>query len=78
MSSSTDLQGLVNALETQLPNAEIRFCVLHLYANMKKEYRGAAVRKYLWYAARSTSEYNFSKNMEALKKVHSLFMTANY
>lgn len=27
-------KGLVNALESQVPSAEMRFCIMHLYRNL--------------------------------------------
>ncbi|XP_074327963.1 uncharacterized protein LOC141665879 [Apium graveolens] len=38
-------QGLINALEGVVPNAEHKFCVMHLYQNMHKEFKGLIVVK---------------------------------
>ncbi|XP_017256606.1 uncharacterized protein LOC108226176 [Daucus carota subsp. sativus] len=62
-------KGLVRALETEVPEAEHRFCVMHLYKNLWKEHKGIGVRRLLWSAARSTTPYHFNQNMEALKKL---------
>ena len=63
------MYGLINALEEICPNAEHRFCVMHLYKNMHKEHKGAGLRTLLWNAAKSTTNYHFERNMEAMKKV---------
>lgn len=62
-------KGLVNALEKQVPHAEHRFCVMHLYKNMYKEHKGIGVRKLLWCAAKSTTNYYFNKHINDMKKV---------
>lgn len=36
------------------PNAEHRFCVMHLYNNMVKEYTGRRLRDLLWMAEKVT------------------------
>ncbi|XP_074352049.1 uncharacterized protein LOC141691210 [Apium graveolens] len=71
-------KGLVNALTTQVPNAEHRFCVMHLYMNMYKDHKGVGCRSLLWLAARATTDYMFNKHMTELqklsKKCHSWLM----
>ncbi|XP_074364979.1 uncharacterized protein LOC141706040 [Apium graveolens] len=62
-------KGLINALENIVPNAEHRFCVMHLYRNMWKEHKGIGVRMILWKAARATTEYTFKKHMDELQKL---------
>ncbi|XP_017250910.1 uncharacterized protein LOC108221551 [Daucus carota subsp. sativus] len=63
-------KGLVNALETQFPAAEKRFCVMHLYQNLCKESRSLGVRREMWGAAKSTTDYFFNMHMENNKKVN--------
>lgn len=63
------MQGLINALNAIVPNAEHRFCVMHLYTNMYKDHKGVGCRALLWLAARSTTEYMFKKHMTELEKV---------
>ncbi|KAK1356195.1 hypothetical protein POM88_049451 [Heracleum sosnowskyi] len=43
-------KGLVNALEKHFPESEHRFCVMHLWNNISKEYNGKGVRGQLWAA----------------------------
>lgn len=59
----------MNAVETIFPNAEHRFCVMHLYRNMWKDHKGIGLRTLLWKSARSTTDYLFEKNMAELNKV---------
>lgn len=63
------MQGLINALDNVVPNAEHRFCVMHLFNNMVKVHKGRGLRELLWMAARATNDYMFNKHMTALKKV---------
>ncbi|XP_074351338.1 uncharacterized protein LOC141690432 [Apium graveolens] len=62
-------KGLVNALESQVSAAEHRFCVMHQYKNLWKEHKGIGVRRLLWSAAKSTTDYHHNMNMGALKKL---------
>ena len=68
------MQGLINALTTVVPNAEHKFCVMHLYRNMYKDHKGVGSRTLLWLAARSTTEFMFKKHMSELKKVVDLLV----
>ncbi|XP_074343713.1 uncharacterized protein LOC141687377 isoform X2 [Apium graveolens] len=61
-------KGLVNALESHVPEAEHRFCVMHLYRNLHKEHKSIGVRRLMWCAARATTEYFFKMHMDELKK----------
>lgn len=65
-------QGLVNALETHFPQAEHRFCVMHLSKNLQLGFKGVGIRNLMWAAAKSTTPYFFKKNMENMKKVSML------
>ena len=47
---------LVNALESQVPEGEHRFCVMHLYKNLQKEHKCIGVRSLLWCASRATTD----------------------
>ena len=62
-------KGLVNALESQVPAAEHRYCVMHMYRNLHKEHKGIGVRRLLWSAARATTDYFFNLHMNELKQV---------
>ncbi|XP_074352940.1 uncharacterized protein LOC141692100 [Apium graveolens] len=62
-------KGLINALEEVVPNAEHRFCVMHLYQNMHKKFKGVALRQLLWKAARSTTNWEFNLHMNNMKEI---------
>lgn len=63
-------KGLINALESIIPNVERRFCVMYLYRNMWKEHKGVGVIQRLWKAARATTKYSFTKCMDEMKRVY--------
>ncbi|XP_011072625.1 uncharacterized protein LOC105157827 [Sesamum indicum] len=63
-------KGLIPAFECVFPGADNRFCVRHLYGNMKTAgFRGLPFKKALWSAAKATivSEFNF--RMEEFAKL---------
>lgn len=64
-------KGLINALEVVVPNAEHRFCVMHLYQNMNKEFKGVALRQLLWKSARATTEWELNLHMNKMKEIAS-------
>jgi hypothetical protein len=50
-----------------LPNAEHRFCVRHLHANLKlKGYTGKAFKDEVWGAARATNIHTFNYHMQRI------------
>lgn len=59
-------KGLIDAIELLMPNAEHRFCVMHLYSNFKLSHRGLALKNILWQAARSTRVVDFERVMAEL------------
>ncbi|XP_075481378.1 uncharacterized protein LOC142522108 [Primulina tabacum] len=64
-------KGLIPAFENLFPNAENRFCVRHLYTNMKHDgFRGVGIKNALWAAARATRVEEFKRRMEDLKKIN--------
>ncbi|XP_074365213.1 uncharacterized protein LOC141706321 [Apium graveolens] len=62
-------KGLINALEAIVPNAEHRFCVMHLYQNMHKEFKGITLRQLLWKAARASTDWEFNLHMNRMKEI---------
>lgn len=52
-----------------MPEAEHRFCVMHLFNNMQKDHRAFGIKKLTWFAARATTDFQFKKNTDAIKKV---------
>ena len=63
------MQGIIDAVGRVFPSANHRFCSRHLYANMKKEFRGLAIKDAFWATTRATSKYQFQKAMNALKDI---------
>ncbi|XP_074375311.1 uncharacterized protein LOC141717097 [Apium graveolens] len=62
-------KGLINALETVVPQAEHRFCVMHLFQNMHKEHKGISLRHLLWKAARASTIWEFNLHMNEIKEI---------
>ena len=61
-----DLQGLILTFEELLEGAEHRFCVRHLYANVKAKYGGGTViRDLILCAAKATTISDWEKKMSS-------------
>ncbi|XP_012833671.1 PREDICTED: uncharacterized protein LOC105954545 [Erythranthe guttata] len=56
-------KGLIDAVETLMPNCEHRFCVMHLYSNFKLSHRRLALKNILWNAARASRVVDFERIM---------------
>lgn len=65
-------QGIVEAVSKLFPSAEHRFCVRHIYENMKLTFRAKAYKEILWKLARCTTVVYFEKTMEELKNMNSV------
>ncbi|GJT84440.1 transposase, MuDR [Tanacetum coccineum] len=64
----TDRQkGLIPALAETFPSAEHRYCLKHIYDNMKLQWRGQQFKDLLWRCATATTVSYFNKNIEELK-----------
>ncbi|WOH04271.1 hypothetical protein DCAR_0623680 [Daucus carota subsp. sativus] len=63
------LPGSTIKVLTEDPEPEHRFCVMHLYQNMHKDYQGIALRQLLWKCARASTDWEFKKHMNKLKEV---------
>ncbi|KAL4558536.1 hypothetical protein LXL04_036737 [Taraxacum kok-saghyz] len=60
----TDRQkGLLPALAQVFPSAEHRYCIRHIHDNMKREWRPAEYRDYLWKCASATTIPEFEHVM---------------
>lgn len=64
-------KGLVRDLESQVPMAEHRLCVMHLCKNLWSTHKGIGVRRLIWCAAKFTIEYFFKKTWKHLKRYNS-------
>ena len=47
------MQGLVEALNSVVPECEIRFCCRHIWANFKIKFPGELFKQHFWRAARA-------------------------
>ncbi|GJS95568.1 mutator type transposase, partial [Tanacetum coccineum] len=67
----TDRQkGLILALQEMFPAAEHRYCLKHIYDNMKLSWRGQQYKELLWKCATSQPVQLFNKNMEELRSIN--------
>ncbi|XP_031131906.1 uncharacterized protein LOC116033292 [Ipomoea triloba] len=65
-------KGLLLAFRGVLPNVVHRFCVRHLYVNMKvARFHGNAIKDTLWAAARATTVNSFKDSMRKMKELDS-------
>lgn len=53
------------------PCAEHRFCIRHIYDNMKSVWRAAAYKKLFWTCATRTTVVEFENAMEEMKALDS-------
>ncbi|XP_056690313.1 uncharacterized protein [Spinacia oleracea] len=60
-------KGLLDAFKTVVPNAEIRYCCRHIWANFKLAFPGEAFRLCFWKAARASTKEYFDSQMESIK-----------
>ena len=63
-------KGLIQACQNTFPNAEHRFCVKHLHSNWSTAgFRGWALRRALWGAAKATTLAQFNDKMRAITEL---------
>lgn len=62
------MQGLIPAVEKVYPSAEHRFCLRHIYENMKPRWRGDIYKNLLWNAASATTPIKHERMMDAILK----------
>ncbi|XP_019253979.1 PREDICTED: uncharacterized protein LOC109232679 [Nicotiana attenuata] len=66
----SDMQkGLHLAITQLLPNAEMRWCARHIWANWKQTWPGEERRKKFWQCARATFEVYFSKKLDEMDQL---------
>jgi len=66
---SDQQKGLVDAMKTYLPQAKHELCAKHVYANLRKKYRGMQFRKVFWAIEKSNTQVDFEKNMKLMKEL---------
>ncbi|KAF5949503.1 hypothetical protein HYC85_011496 [Camellia sinensis] len=64
-------EGLVPTLEELCPEGHYRFCVRHLYANFKKEFKGKELKSCVWKAAKAYTRVDWKKHMTKLHSIDS-------
>ncbi|KAK9267728.1 hypothetical protein L1049_010161 [Liquidambar formosana] len=61
-------KGLVPNFDAVLPRADHRFCIRHMYANFKTEFKGKALKDLMWKATSAYTVQEFTQAMETIKK----------
>ncbi|XP_022033091.2 uncharacterized protein LOC110934216 [Helianthus annuus] len=64
-------KGIIPAIMKVFPFAEHRFCLRHIYENMRLQFKGKAFKDLLWKCATTTTIVEFEKEMDALKSFNS-------
>ena len=69
---TSNLQGLIPAVQQVFPKAEHRFCVSvrHLYQNFRVHFKGEILKNQLWACAKSSSIRSWNMNMEKMKELN--------
>ena len=58
-------------MKTYLSRVEHRLCARHVYINLLKKYKGMQLRRFFWIVAKSTTLFDFEKNMKLMKDLDS-------
>ena len=56
-------------METLFPTVEYRYCVKHIYNNVKVNHKGMELKSVLWRCVGTTSARKFEKGMDHLKSL---------
>ena len=75
-------QGLIKAVQLELPKIEHRMCVQHIYGNLKKTYGSKTmIKPLLWNLAWSYNETEYKQHLEKIRcydtKVYESVMKTN-
>ncbi|KAJ0020301.1 hypothetical protein Pint_31925 [Pistacia integerrima] len=62
-------KGLVDAIQTCWPNASVRHCARHVYANFRKKFPGLRLRNLFWAVSRAANIIDFQQAMEKVEAV---------
>ena len=65
---SDQQKGLVESISQFLPRAQHRLCARHVYANLRKKYKGVKYRDIFWRIAKSSTEVEFDMNKKAMEQ----------
>lgn len=63
------VQGLVRTFDELLPRADHRYCVRHMYANFKGQYKERIFKDEMWMAATSYTVHGFEEHMEKIRSL---------
>lgn len=63
-------QGILAAIEKLFPSAKQRFCLRHVYDNMKLKHKGDELREAVWCCGKVYNIPKFNRAMEKLKKLN--------
>src|SRR3954469_25839430 len=64
------MQGLVEVLKKEVPEAKVRFCVRHMYSNFHKLFKRLELKKKLWAAAKACTVSMWKSKMEEIKELN--------
>ncbi|XP_073137989.1 uncharacterized protein [Henckelia pumila] len=74
-------KGLIEALKEIVPDSEHRYCLRHMYQNIKKKYRGVELKGLFWKVGCTANKFDFENYMklmaEADPKVNPTYETAS-
>ncbi|XP_031251660.1 uncharacterized protein LOC116109573 [Pistacia vera] len=62
-------KGLVDAIQTCWPNASVRHCARHVYANFRKKFPGLRLRNLFWAFSKAANIIDFQQAMEKIKAI---------
>ena len=61
------MQGLISAVQHELPKIEHRMCVRHIYGNLKKKHGSKSdMKPYIWRLAWSYNEAEYQQNLDRI------------
>ncbi|XP_072078183.1 uncharacterized protein [Arachis hypogaea] len=62
--------GLIPAVQEMYPNANHRFCAMHIWQNFCKKWSDLQLKKCMWSCAKATTTQDFNAAMDKLKKIN--------
>ncbi|KAH9611741.1 hypothetical protein KSS87_017863 [Heliosperma pusillum] len=66
---SDQQKGLVECVKGLLKEAEHRLCARHVYANLRKRWKGNLYKKIFWAIAKSSTKNQFDNNMKEMREL---------
>ncbi|KAL0391129.1 UNVERIFIED_CONTAM: Retrovirus-related Pol polyprotein from transposon RE1 [Sesamum calycinum] len=59
-------KGLVEALRELTPGSEHRYCIIHMYENLKQKFKGAELKEYFWKVVSIANTQEFRAYMKKI------------